>query len=51
MQLAGEQVLQQQQQALYMSQRLANSQAALAAQLTIHRARERGAAAVLDAVW
>ena len=51
MQMAGEQVLQQQQQALYMSQRLANSQAALAAQLTINRATERGAAAVLSSIW
>ncbi|KAE9376159.1 hypothetical protein N431DRAFT_532425 [Stipitochalara longipes BDJ] len=51
MQMAGEQVLQQQQQASYMSQRLTNSQAALAAQLTINRATESGAAAVLSSIW
>lgn len=51
MQIAGEQVLRQQQQALYMSKRLANSQAALAAQLTINRSTERGSAAVLSSIW
>jgi hypothetical protein len=51
MQMAGEQVLRQQQQALYMSQRLANSQAALAAQLTINQSTERGAAAILSSIW
>jgi hypothetical protein len=51
MQIAGEQVLRQQQQALYMSQRLANSQAALAAQLMINRSTESGAAAILSSIW
>jgi len=51
MQMAGEQVLRQQQQALYMSQQVANSQAKLAAQVMINRATEQGAAAVLASIW
>lgn len=50
-QRAGEQVLRQQQQQLYMVQRVAESQARLAAQVTINRASMRGAEAIYDAIW